>query len=437
MNSIRRRLLAALLAAMTVVTLLGAYAIYGNFLDSVDELFDYQLRQLALSLRDQAIHHTFAPPGETVEEDFDFVIQVWDPSGVRIYYSQPHRILPGLAQLGYASITTPEGDWRVFATRLGDEIIQVAQPMRVRNTMALEAATHVLVPAVALLPVFSLMIWLIVGRGLDPLQRLARAVSKRTAQALDPLPEEKVPEEVLPVIRALNELLARLEAALAAQRAFVADAAHELRTPIAALQLQVQLIERAHDDGDRAAAIIDLKAGVQRAGHAVQQLLILARQGTEVEGKPFEPVDLTELASSVIASQALLAAEKSIDLGLVVGEAEHVAISGDPVALRALLDNLVGNAIRYTPRGGRVDVSMTHTAGGAAVLDVTDNGPGIPRQDRERVFDRFYRGKDVDETGTGLGLAIVRAIAERHHATVELSDADTGGLLVRVRFSPT
>ncbi|MBS1212073.1 MAG: two-component sensor histidine kinase, partial [Proteobacteria bacterium] len=140
MSSIRRRLLAALLAAITVAILLGASAIYRNFQEAVDELFDYQLRQLALSLRDQALHHAFAPPGETVEEDFDFVIQVWNPDGVRVYYSQPHSILPGLAQLGYATISTPDGDWRVFATRLGDEVIQVAQPLRVRNAMALEAA---------------------------------------------------------------------------------------------------------------------------------------------------------------------------------------------------------------------------------------------------------------------------------------------------------
>jgi len=303
----------------------------------------------------------------------------------------------------------------------------------VRNAMALEAATHVLLPAVGLLPAVSLLIWLIVGRGLDPLKRLAQAVATRTAKALDPLPEAKVPEEVLPVIRALNELLGRLAAALAAQRAFVADAAHELRTPVAALQLQAQLIERAATAEERAAAIADLKAGVMRASHAVQQLLTLARQGPELSARPFEPVRLGDLARSVIADEAVLAAEKSIDLGLVPGGRDVVA-AGDPDALRVLLDNLVSNAVRYTPPGGRVDVAVGYSGDGSPEIEVCDTGPGIPPQDRERVFDRFYRGEGVQESGTGLGLAIVRAIAERHRASVELSDAEIGGLRVRVRF---
>lgn len=434
MSSIRRRLLAALLGAMSVVTLLGAYAIYVNVLDAVDELFDYQLRQLALSLRDQALQHSFAPPAETVAEDFDFVIQVWNPDGVRVYFSQAHRTLPGLAQLGYASITTPDGEWRVFATRLGESIIQVAQPMRVRNAMALNAAGRVLLPALGLLPVLSLLIWLIVGQGLSPLKRLARAVSRRGAQALDPLPVTQVPEEVLPVIQALNDLLARLDGALTAQRAFVADAAHELRTPIAALQLQVQLMERAGCDDDRASAIADLKSGVQRASRAVQQLLTLARQGTDAENRPLEWVDLVALARSVIAGQAVIAAEKDIDLGYLGDPDLTIDLAGDPAALQALMDNLVGNAIRYTQRGGHVDVSVARDASGAAVLDVSDNGPGIPQAERERVFDRFYRGASTEESGSGLGLAIVRAIADRHRAHLELGDSDLGGLRVRVRF---
>jgi two-component system OmpR family sensor kinase len=436
-SSIRARLLAALLAAMAVVTLLGTYAIYVNAREAVDELFDYQLRQLALSLRDQALHRSFAPPAETVAEDFDFVIQVWNPDGVRVYFSQPHRTLPGLAQLGYASITTPDGEWRVFATRLGEAIIQVAQPMRVRNAMALNAATRVLVPAFALLPALSVLIWLIVGKGLSPLKKLARAVSRRSAQALDPLPVARVPQEVLPVICALNDLLARLDAALTAQRAFVADAAHELRTPIAALQLQVQLMERAGCEAERAAAIADLKAGVRRASRAVQQLLTLARQGSSAESPALQEFDLGELARSVIAGHAVLAAEKAIDLGYTGHEGEVLNLCADAAALQVLLENLVGNAIRYSPHGGHVDISVSRHPAGNIVLEVSDNGPGIPPAERERVFDRFYRGTTTEEPGSGLGLAIVRAIAERHRAKLELGDSQTGGLRVRVTFPQT
>lgn len=432
MRSIRRDLLIALLGAISLVLLIGAFAIYRAALDEVDELFDYQLRQLAFSLRTQAFHNTFAPPAETDEEDLDFVIQVWDPDGVRLYYSHPHRALPGLVQSGYATINTPEGTWRVFSTRLRSEVIQVAQPLSVRNRMALETASHVLLPLLLLLPALSLLIWILVSRGLAPLHRLAQAVSTRTPKALNPLPEQKAPDEVLPLVHSLNDLLGRLAEALASQKAFIADAAHELRTPIAALQLQVQLVERARTREESAAAIEDLKAGVRRAGHAVQQLLTLARQDPDVSARPDVHVALDELAQRVVAEHAGLAGAKSIDLGLSALD-ETASVNGDPEALCVLLANLVENAVRYTPPGGRVDVSVQVTEGHPC-LEVCDSGPGIPAQDRARVFDRFYRGTETHEPGTGLGLAIVKTIADRHGAKVRLDNADSVGLRVQVLF---
>jgi two-component system OmpR family sensor kinase len=431
-NSIRRRLLAALLTSIALALLLSAFAIYRATLTEVDALFDYQLRQLALSLRDQAFHRSFAPPVENDDASLDFVIQVWGPDGVRVYYSHPHRVLPGLAGEGYATVDSPEGAWRVFAAHLYNEAIQVAQPMRVRNRMALNAAARMLWPLLALLPILSVVIWIVVSRGLVPLKRLARAVAARTPEALEPLPEWRTPEEVLPLVRSLNDLLARLGEALAAQKAFIADAAHELRTPIAALQLQTQIVERAADETARAAALEDLKAGVGRAGRLVQQLLTLARQDPDIAAKPFAPVDLAELAGSVTAEHIGLALDKGIDLGLAESDV-GVHAAGDALALRLLLSSLVENALRYTPRGGRVDVSARLTERGAC-LEVADSGPGIPEAERARAFDRFYRGEQANAPGTGLGLAIVKAIAVRHHALVELGDSERGGLQARVWF---
>jgi two-component system OmpR family sensor kinase len=431
-NSIRRHLIVALVGAVTLALLGVGYAIYRTAQDEAGELFDYHLRQIALSLRDPAFRGSWMPSPEADTEDFDFVIQVWDAAGVRLYYSNPHRDLPGFVAGGYADVDTREGPWRVFAIRSRSQVIQVAQPLRVRNRMALEAAVRVLLPLLLLLPVLGVVIWVLVSRGLAPLDRLARAVSRRTPTALNPLPEQQAPEEVRPLVQSLNDLLQRLAEALAAQKAFIADAAHELRTPIAALQLQAQLAERAENEADRQAAMADLNAGIRRAGRTVQQLLTLARQEPDPAAKPFEPVALVELARAVVAEHSPLAQAKAIDLGLTAGD-EAATVNGDPDALRVLVANLVENAVRYTPPGGRVDVSVRR-ADGRPRLEVRDTGPGIPEADLPRVFDRFYRGEHTREPGTGLGLAIVKAIADRHGARVEVGNGEGGGLRVGVGF---
>lgn len=434
MKSIRRDLLLALLGAMSIVILLGAFVTYRVAQGEVNEIFDYHLRQIALSLRDQAFQN--APPASiTGGEDFDFVIRVWDRAGVTVYYSRPHRVLPDLARLGFSNVETPEGAWRVFAIQHRDETIEVAQPMRVRRGLAATAALRTLTPFLALLPALGLLIWVIVGRGLRPLTRIAQSVVARTPSSLDPLREEAAPEEVQPLVHALNGLLERLKAALEAQRAFIADAAHELRTPLAALQLQVQLVERAALDEERVAAIAELKRGLRRAIHAVHQLLTLARQEPGAGEYPLTPVRLADAARSVVADHVPLAEAKLIDLGLSSAD-EAAVVPGNADALRILMANLVGNAVRYTPRGGKVDVSVGLDRG-RPYLEVSDTGPGIPAAERQRVFDRFYRRSEtaeMAEAGSGLGLAIVKTIADRHGAVVSLDNADGGGLRVRVAF---
>ncbi len=219
---------------------------------------------------------------------------------------------------------------------------------------------------------------------------------------------------------------------LEAQRAFVADAAHALRTPVTALQLQLQLLERAQSPDEREAATGRLKDGLKRMTHLVEQLLTLARQDPAQQLRTAQEVPLDALAREVLAEQAVLADAKSIDLGLA--RAEPIKISGDRESLRVLLSNLVDNAIRYTPSDGRVDVAVA-LENGRPVLSVEDSGPGIPPQEHGRVFDRFYRVESNNGSGSGLGLAIVRNVAERHGAQVELdSGAGGGGLKVSVRF---
>ena len=436
MNSIRRHLLFALLGAMFVVMLLGGWATYNAARDEAGTLFDYQLKQIALSLRDQ----TFQGPAEALarDESLDYVIRVWDLTGLTVYYSQPHQSLPELTRLGYSTADTREGTWRIFATQYHGMTIAVAQPMRVRDRLAAEAAWSSLKPFFVLLPVLGILVWILVSHGLHPLSRLARSVKARTPDSLDPLPDHDAPEEVKPLVLSLNDLLARLKAALAAQRAFVADAAHELRTPLTALQLQAQLVERAQNDAERSAALAELKNGLQRASHAVAQLLTLARQEPGAADYRLERVDLAGLARDCVVAHEQLAEARRIDLGLTRAD-EPTLVEGDADALRILLANLVSNALRFTPDGGCIDVACG-VDGGRAFIEVTDSGPGIPAEERERVFDRFYRREAVGDTrsgtttGSGLGLAIVRSIAERHGATIVLGDAATGGLAARVEF---
>ena len=227
-------------------------------------------------------------------------------------------------------------------------------------------------------------------------------------------------------------MLERLGRSLDVQREFVADAAHELRTPLTALRLQIQLAERAATEAERAAAFERLKGGTERATRLVEQLLAMARSDPEAAERPFVDVDLTAIARDTVAEFAPIAEANGIDLGYA-GDAP-VNVHGDPESLRVMLGNLVDNAIRYTPSGGTIDVVVAGS-GESASLTVTDDGPGIPPEDRERVFDRFYRRASTDTTGSGLGLAIVRRIAQRHRASIELGDGLHGrGLKVTVLF---
>ncbi len=429
--SLRRQLLLSLLGAILGVFLFGGVATYYMTRVEVDEIMDYHLRQLALSLRAPPFPGTPAEPHLAPDDQaFDMVIQVWDDKGARLYLSRPRVALPDHAQLGYATVPTEKGDWRTYSIMFGNRVVQVAQPMSHRNRLAAAAALRTLIPLLSLLPLIGALIWYLVGRGLRPLERLARAVRARSPGALAPLASDGVPEEAQPLVGALNGLLCRLDQAMASQRAFVADAAHELRTPLAALQLQLQLTERATSETERRAALTDLRQGLQRAIRVVQQLLTLARQEPDADPPSPAPVDLGELAGLVIADHQALAEAKRIDLGADRLDAATTALA-DANDLRTLLGNLVDNAIRYTPPGGRVDVSAW-SEDGRAWLEVADDGPGVPAEERERVLDRFYRRAGESESGSGLGLAIVKAVADRHGARLLLDAAPAGGLRVRV-----
>jgi signal transduction histidine kinase len=430
MRSIRARLLIALMILVALISLLAAGVTYRRVLSETSTLFDYQLRQMALSLRTQI---SLAPRIEVPpdQSDTDFVVQIWDVFGARTYLSRPGLPMINQTILGYADLSLRGEAWRAYGLQTPEGVIQIAQPARVREGLARAAAERVVIPLILLLPIMIGAVAWIVSRGLLPLRFVTTEVQRRDVRSLAPLHTHNLPLEIEPLVSELNRLLERLQRAFSVQRAFISDAAHELRSPLTALRLQLQLLDRAPDEAARIEARSRLGAAVERAIHLVEQLLALARSEPQDASPDFDTVDLAAVAAEGIRDTHELAVSRHIDLGL--DATANLKIRGDREALRVLVRNLVDNAVRYTPPHGSVQVRCRSTPG-EAVLDVTDTGPGIAPADRERVFDRFYRRAAAQESGTGLGLAIVKAIAERHGARVALSEAEGGGLRATLSF---
>jgi two-component system OmpR family sensor kinase len=281
-----------------------------------------------------------------------------------------------------------------------------------------------------------LAVWWLIDRSLAPVERTRRQVAARAADDLSPLPDAGLPQEVLPLVQELNLLFGRARLAFETQRSFVADAAHELRSPLTALKLQAQALRRPQPEAGREAAVARLNEGIDRAIRLVEQLLALARQDGEGQQRAeSQPVNLQDLVRDAVADLLTPAHARRIDLGVPSEDLLPVNVNGDRASLHVLLRNLLDNAIKYTDDGGQVDASVA-LRGGQPCLLVEDSGPGLPEGERERVFDRFYRVAGSAAQGSGLGLAIVQTIAANHGATVALDRSPRlGGLRVEVRFA--
>ncbi len=430
--SIRRRLLAALLGALLGAGLIAAAATYASARGEVDSLLDEELRQIALSLRDHAQLDLDRLQRGSDDPALRVLVQIWDPAFERPYSSHAITPLPRLKEEGFTTLEHEGRPWRIFATPSAQQMIQVAQPTALRAELAARTAARLLLPVLLVLPFLALLGWWIVGRGLAPLSAIAQTLARRDPTSLQPVTVEQLPIEVRPLVDSLNSLLERLDASFDTQRRFAADAAHELRTPLTALTLQIQLAARAQSADERAIALERMEQGVKRATRLVQQLLTIARLDPEAARQPAQPTDLALLASSAVEEMQPLAAQKSIALSVDAGAPAWVL--GQEDALRILLTNLIDNAIRYAPEGGEVAVRVQASDANVSLV-VQDNGPGIAADERERVFDRFYRGRDAAAGGSGLGLAIVRQIVQMAGGTIALTATDQArGVLVQVIF---
>ena len=435
LSSLRARLLVFLLAAIVLAGSVQGLLAYRGALAEADALFDYHMQQTALALRSglPVDARGLGPGLEPEDENHEFIVQVWTNEGLRIFESAVGAALPQIAVLGFTDVQARGGTYRVFSLQTRSQVIQVAQNMAVRRSMARTLALRTLAPLAAMAPLLALAVWWGVRRSLAPVERVRRQLAQRQADDLSPVSDAQLPDEVQPLVGELNLLFERVRRAFDAQQHFVADAAHELRSPLAALRLQLQGLQRAgaHDDAAREAAIERLSAGIDRATRLVEQLLALARQ--EAGGAPAEPVDLRAVAQLALADVAPAAQARQMDLGLL--DSETVTVPGNAEALRMLARNLLDNAIKYTPPGGRVDVQV-RAVDGHAELTVEDSGPGIPPEHRERALQRFVRVTGDAAPGSGLGLAIVQAVAQAHGASVALDASPRlGGLRVTVRFA--
>ena len=432
-HSLKQRLLAFVLAAIVLAALAQAVTAYRGALRQADDMFDYHLQQMAFSLRGGLPLTPFQERDPGLEDD-DFVVQIWGPDGAQLYRSA-HALLPPRAVLGFSDLTVGGTRYRVYSLQSPLQTIQIAQDMSARQARASALAVRAVLPILLLAPLLMLAVWWAITRSLAPIERTRQQVATRAANDLSALPEAGLPDEVRPLVDELNQLFGRVRTAFETQKNFVADAAHELRSPLTALKLQAQALRRVQDQGAHDAALVRLEQGIERAIRLVEQMLSLARQETDaVAADPASVLDLNALVRQAITDALPLAGGRRIDLGLAEAAAP-AQIRAESDALLTLMRNLIDNAIKYTPEGGRVDVS-TGTAGALAWLSVEDSGPGIPEAERERVFDRFYRAETgVGAAGSGLGLAIVKTIADQASGRVLLTRSERlGGLAVRVEF---
>ncbi len=435
-HSLKGRLLAFLLAAVLLVTLMLAATSYRGALREADAMFDHYLQQTANSLRGAA-PLGISPEAFDAGDGFELYIQIWGPDGVQLYRSA-RSALPPRAVLGFSDVRVDGSRYRVYSVQNRFQTVQIAQDMDAREARARAMAWRATWPLALMAPLLMLAVAWVIRRSLAPVQRMRSQVASRAADDLSPLETQGLPDEVRPLVQELNLLFDRVQRAFEAQKSFVADAAHELRSPLTALKLQAHALGRAGDETTRDAAVQRLNQGIDRAIALVEQMLVLARHEAQAgQGQAAQPVDLQALVRDGITAALPQAQARGIDLGLLdveAGEGGPVVVPGHPDSLGVLLRNLLDNALKYSPEQGQVDVALQQE-GGVARLVVEDSGPGIPEAERARVLDRFYRVPDAPARGSGLGLAIVKTIADQHGATLLLGASQRlGGLRVEVRF---
>lgn len=449
MISIRHRLLAALLALFGLVWIATATWIFLDLRQEIRSVLDGRLVQAAqmvqgLLARQALLPRTETPPGArtelpplpSVNRPDRLACQVLTIEGLPIAASEgaPRATLAELAS-GFADREVGGTAWRVYAltdSRLGVRIL-VAERHEPRRRLVRDVALGLMVPFGVLIPLTAVLVWFGLGRGLKPLAHVSQTIEQRAPDSLAPVPTAQTPREVLPLVASINRLFARLSAAFERERRFTADAAHELRTPLAALKTHLQVAQATHDSEARARSLAQVEKAVDRAARLVEQLLVLARLDAGAAVSAPETADADDVARATIAELAPFAETRGVRIRFV-GAGRRAPIPMPAPLLAIAVRNLIDNAVRYMPRAGKVRVTVAVAPPGVRI-DVHDEGPGIPEDELARVRERFYRGAEVRAEGSGLGLSIVERIAERHGLTLVLANRQPRGLTASLAYT--
>ena len=442
--SLRARLLALLLGSVAAIWIGATAWSYFDAQDEIDELLDAHLAQTAVLLAAQAAAESdeleHAPVElRAVNHHYSrrVAFQVWE-HGTKLRLRSANAPSTRLARSeeGFSETELGARAWRVFSAwdRHREILVQVADERRSRDDIARTIVKSMLSPLALALPLLGILIWLAVTGSLAPLRRVSDEISRRPPERLTPLDPAGAPAEIVPLVENLNALFERVARSIEAERRFTADAAHELRTPLAALKAQAQVARAAGEETQRSHALDQLIAGCDRTARLVEQLLTLARLEPGVIVPSFAACDLVSIAREQLAEIAPRALARGVAVELESSGARGT-ISGEPELLRVLVRNLADNAVRYSPPSSTVTLAVM-AASGEVILSITDRGPGVPAADRSRLGERFFRIPGAGESGSGLGLSIVRRIVEMHTARIEFSDGPAErGLRVRVAFS--
>ena len=445
--SLRAKLLLWLVSLHLIAAGVTGWASYMSYGRMVHTFMDDQMQLLANSYAANDSTPALLPlADQSVFKWGSFIVQIWSPDGRLLASSWPKLAVPLQAEPGLRNVRTGAGsdeDWRVYTAEAGPRAnqprVQIAQSGSFMRHEVAHRALFAALPIALLLPVSLAVLWLVVWLSSYSLHAVAREVAAQDERSLSELSLTRVPDEIAPLVSSFNSLLARLRDAFAAQRRFVQDAAHELRTPVAAIGLQLENLRAHVPPGDAAERFAQLEAGVTRAQHLIEQLLRLSRQESAAPAASAEPVDVAALLRESLGQLMVVADRRRIDVGFD-GSVTPV-VSAPAAELRSVFDNLIDNALRHAPEGGVVDVRLHRVPGGGVVVDVVDSGPGIPPDCLGRVFDRFYRVAGTAAGGSGLGLAIAQAAAQRHGLHIELRNRcdeappdAANGLIARVHM---
>ncbi|MDE2600674.1 MAG: sensor histidine kinase N-terminal domain-containing protein [Rhodocyclaceae bacterium] len=436
--SLRRRLLTLLLGGVSVAWLITMALSYLDAHHEVDELFDAQLSQAAQTLlalprvQNGDLVEDLGDPAHKYQRQLRF--QIWRADGRMLMRSGNAPDTPLVDEDGFSESNDEDGHWRHYSQWNAARTlqVQVSENHYFRDDLIGQIAGRLLFPALFGLPLIGAWVWVATRKGLSSLDELAEQIARRGPQQLRPLIPAAAPSEIRPMVEALNGLFSRVEYTLEAEQRFTADAAHELRTPLAVLQAHLQVAQRARNDEEREQSLQQLQKGLQRASRLVDQMLQLARLDPQAALPDPQPVDLSAVCAEVCADIGPEILRKNLEFEL---RAEPgITIHGQPDWIRVLVRNLVDNATRYTPEGGTVTVEIRQTPK-LVTLHVCDSGPGIPAAERSAVLRPFHRLDSGHAGGSGLGLAIVARIASLHQARLTLDDVPgRSGLAVTVAW---